>query len=418
VTQERASATLPGGVLDQPDVPSRDTLLSVARSLEAEVRDLRTRLAAQQTALLRRDRLMMLGRLLAGIAHELANPLTALVARSAMVRMTSSLEDAQRHARLIEEQAQRAARIMRTVSTFARHHEPDRAPLDLNGAVRLILDLQGYQLATGNVTVVSDLQPELPEVVGDLQELEQVVLHVVLNAQDAIEGARGRGTLTIRTYADAARVWLSIRDDGPGMTTEVAGRLFEPFFTTKGEESAGSGLVMARQIVAGHGGELAVDTVEGEGTTVTIALPRLAAVAPTIDTHAPGVAVPHRGSLLVVDDESEVGELLADLLQMRGYETEYVASPGAALARIRTHDFQGVLMDLRMPEMSGTELWRELQRERPALALKTIFMTGDYASPETAAMVGATAQPYLTKPFHAAELDLALATLGSENELP
>ncbi len=282
MTQEPASASRPGAVRAHPDAPGLDEVLNFARLLEAEVRDLRKRLAAQQMALARHDRLMMLGRLFAGIAHELANPLTALIARSAMVRMTSSLQDAQRHAGIVEEQAQRVARIMRTVSTFARRQEPARAPLDLNSVVQLVLELQGHRLATGNITVVSDLQPELPEVVGDHQELEQVVLHVVRNAQHAIEGARRSGTLTIRTSADAARVWLSIGDDGPGMSAAVAARLFDPFFTTKGEEGTGLGLVIARDIVAAHGGELTVDTVEDEGTTVTIALPRLATVAPTI----------------------------------------------------------------------------------------------------------------------------------------
>jgi CheY-like chemotaxis protein len=142
-------------------------------------------------------------------------------------------------------------------------------------------------------------------------------------------------------------------------------------------------------------------------------LPRPVAASPAaLEGLAKQAAVASGRPLLVVDDESEVGELLSDILRTRGYETQYVASPRAALELIRDRDFQGVLMDLRMPEMSGTELWRELQRERPALALKTIFMTGDYANLDTVAMMSATERPVLSKPFRSDELDLALASLN------
>jgi len=381
-----------------------------ARSLEAEVRDLRAQLAAEQRALVACHRMMMLGRLLSDVAHEVSNPLTTLVARSAMIRMSSTLEDAHRHAGIIEQQGQRAARSMRALSIFGQRHEPGRVLIDLNEVVRAALELERHQLAGSNITVAAELEPGLPHVSGEEQELQQIVLNLVLNAFEAIAATRPGGAITVSTHADEEKVWVSIRDDGPGMPPEVADRAFQPFFTTK-EERLGLGLGIARELAIAHGGDIAAHSVERVGTIVTLSLPRPVAASPAVSESAAPEGAP-AARLLVVDDERDVGELLSDILRTRGYETQYVASPKAALELMRDRDFQGVLMDLRMPEMSGTELWRELQRERPALALKTIFMTGDYASPDTAAMVGATERPFLSKPFRPDELDLALATLN------
>jgi nitrogen-specific signal transduction histidine kinase/CheY-like chemotaxis protein len=403
-----------GGSGELSGEPRQDRLALFARSLEAEVRDRRGQLAAEQRALVACHRMMTLGRLLSDVAHEVSNPLTTLVARSAMIRMSSTLEDARRHAGIIEEQGQRAARCMRTLSVFGQHHEPGRILIDLNEVVRAALELQRHQLAGSNITVAAELEPGLPHVSGEEQELQQVVLNLVLNAFEAIAAARPRGAITVSTHADEERVWVSIRDDGPGMPPAVADRAFQPFFTTK-MERLGLGLGIARELAIAHGGDIAAHSVEGVGTIVTLTLPRPVAASPAeSESAAPEGAPGNR--LLVVDDESDVGELLSDILRTRGYETQYVASPKAALELMRDRDFQGVLMDLRMPEMSGTELWRELQRERPALALKTIFMTGDYASPETTAMVGATERPFLSKPFRPDELDLALATLNRSSK--
>ena len=392
--------------------PGRDRLAVFARSLEAEVRELRAQLAAQQRALVASHRMMTLGRLLSDVAHDVANPLTTLVARSAMIRMTSTLEDAQRHATIIEEQGQRAARSMRTVSVFGQGGEPGRVPLDLNEMVRAVIELQRPQLAGTNITVAAELERGLPHISGEEQQLQHVILNLVLNAYEAIEATGQGGAVTVSTHADENMLWVSVRDDGPGMPPEVADRAFQPFFTTK-DERLGLGLGIARELAMAHGGDIAVQSVQGAGTIVTLTLPRPVATPPAEhEGLAKQAAVTSGRPLLVVDDESEVGELLSDLLRTRGYETQYVASPRAALELIRDRDFQGVLMDLRMPEMSGTELWRELQRERPALALKTIFMTGDYANLDTVAMMSATERPVLSKPFRSDELDLALASLN------
>jgi CheY-like chemotaxis protein len=410
--QRSIPAPAPGGL--GPPAGGQDERAAPARSLEIEARYLNARLDARRQTRPPDRMLTTLGRLVPGVAHELANPLTALVIRSGMARMATSLDDARHHIALLEEQAQRAAKILKNLCAFACPRQSGRVPVDLNQVVRTALELYGYQLAATRISVVLDLMPDLPDVEGDQFQLEQVVVNLVLNAEEAMAHSRAPGTLTIHTEADPERVRLSVRNDGPGMSSETASGTVELFLAPPGHEDTGLGLLIVRDVVTDHGGQVAVDTREGTGTTVTVTLPRPPSVrpGPSDTSHAEGAAI-GRGSLLVVDDEPDVGELLSDLLRVKGYEAEYVASSTAALDRLRARDFQGVLMDLRMPVMSGTELWQVLQRERPALALKTIFMTGDQARGETAAFLDASAQPCLPKPFRPADLDAALAQIDA-----
>ena len=356
------------------------------------------------------DRLLAtLGRLVPGVAHELANPMTVLIVRSGMARMATSLDDARHHITLLEEQAQRVAQILKNLCAFACPREPQRGPVDLNEVVRAALDLYGYQLASGGTSIVLDLMLDLPNVEGDQSQLEQAMVNLILDVEDAMAHAQAPRTLTIRTEADLERVRLSVRHDGPGMSSEAASGHVESFSAAPGHTDAGLAMLIVRDIVADHGGEVAVDARGGRCAAVTVILPRPSAIRPAA-RRAEGAVIGCR-SLLVVDDEPEVGELLSDLLRVKGYEAEHVVSSTAALERMRAGDFQGVLMDLHMPVISGSDLWRVLQRERPALARKTIFMAGDRARGETAIFLDACSQPCLPKPFRPADLDAALAKI-------
>jgi len=361
----------------------------------------------------RPDRMLTtLGRLLPGVAHELANPLTVVMVRSGMARMATSFDDARHHIALLEEQARHATQILKNLCAFACPRPSHRGPVDLNEVVRTALELYSYQLASVGISVVLDLMPGLPNVEGDQAQLEHAVVNLILNAEEAMAHAATSGILTIRTEADPARVRLSVRDNGPGMSPETVRGIAEPFFAPSGHEDTSPGLLIVRDVVTGHAGEVAVDTREGTGTTVTVTLPRPSSVRPgPNDTNHTEDAATGRGPLLVVDDEPIVGQFVSDLLKVKGYEAEHVASSTAALERMRVRDFQGVLMDLHMPVMSGADLWKVLLRERPALALKTIFMTGDRARGETAVFLDASSQPCLPKPFRPADLDAALARI-------
>jgi nitrogen-specific signal transduction histidine kinase len=391
---------------------TKEALRERVKALETEVRQLRRRLGISERARARSEKLHALGQLISGVAHELANPLTAIVACASFASSAKTLEDARRHAATVEEQGQRATRIVQALSSFARRRAATRAPVCLNDVVRAVIDHHGVQLTASDVDLIEDLENDLPPVDGDPYELEQVVLNLVVNAHHAMVHAHGRGRLTIRTRSTDTTVRLMVEDDGPGIPRTVMTRIFEAFYTTKGENGTGLGLAIARDLVNRHRGRIWATSDASAGTTMTIELPRLGdhSVRPVptpTDGHRP--VAPR--TILVVDDEPEFGELLAELLCRRGYETEYVESAAAALRRLRERDFDIILTDLRMPRMSGEDFWQTLRRQHPALAKRTVFMTGYYAACETAAIVAALEQPCLTKPFRASELDELLASL-------
>jgi two-component system NtrC family sensor kinase len=395
------------------DAETKDMLRERLQELESEVGQLRRKLAVSQRAMARNEKLQALGQLISGVAHELANPLTAVVACASFVTTARTLEDARRHAATIEEQGGRATRIVQTLSSFARRRAGNRCALSLNRVARAVIDLHGHHLTSSAITLDEDLEPDLPNVDGDPYELEQVVLNLVSNAHYAMAHAHHGGRLTIRTRSTDDVVRLVVEDDGPGIPRDEIPRIFEAFYTTKGEDGTGLGLAIARDIIRGHGGHLWATSDEGAGTAMTIELPRLTSTRPPLTTEPDArlTSRPAQSAILVVDDEPEFGDLLSELLRRRGYETEYVESAAAALLRLQERDFDIILTDLRMPAMSGEDLWQTLRRERPALAKRTVFMTGYYAARETAAIVDAIEQPCLTKPFRASELDELLASL-------
>jgi nitrogen-specific signal transduction histidine kinase/CheY-like chemotaxis protein len=398
---------------DLPVSAPPEALRARIQELETEVRELARKLETSERALARTERLQALGQLISGVAHELANPMTAIIARSAFIRSATTVEEARRQAALIEEQGQRATKIVRNLSAFARRRTAQRSAFSLNDVVRAVLDLHGYQLTASGISVVEELDREPAWLEGDQHELEQVLLNLVMNAHYAMVNANNGGQLTIRTRVAAATIQLLVSDDGPGIPPDVLPHVFDPFYTTKGEDGTGLGLAIARDILAQHGGHISAESTPGVGTTMVMDLPRLrtataappAAVAPVTSNGTT------RGSVLVVDDEPEVGELIADLLCARGFDAEYVQSAPLALERVRAKSFMGIITDVRMPDMTGEDFWRVLHAERPELARRTIFITGDHAVPATAARLEAIGQPCLTKPFRGAELDEALASV-------
>jgi nitrogen-specific signal transduction histidine kinase/CheY-like chemotaxis protein len=382
------------------------------RALEAELEDLRRRLAAAEELRAHDEKLRALGQLISGVAHELANPLTAVAARAALIRTTATLESARAQARVIEAQAERATGIVRNLSSFARRRRDERAACSLNDVVRGVLEIHGYQLEASAIEVVEDLEADAALVEVDRHQIEQVVLNLVLNAQHAMAEAHGQGSLTLRTRTEGDVVRLDVEDTGPGIPADALPQIFKPFFSSKGEGGSGLGLAICQELVRRHAGTIRVHT-SGAGTTITIELPRATVAAGARGPAAAGGIVERpKGAVLVVDDDGDIGELIAAVVRSFGYDAEHVRSAMDALERVRGRPFWAVVADLRMPGMDGADLWRVLAREQPVLARRTIFMTGDHAEPDTAARLEATAQPFLAKPFRWEELDEALATIG------
>jgi len=197
-----------------------------------------------------------------------------VLGRATLIEKAASLDDAKRHVGKIKEAAARAAKIAKGLSTFARNHPSERGPVGVNDLVRWATDFQEYQLAADNIRVETDLEPDLPAIMGDHHELEQVLINLMLNAQHAMVAAYGSGVLKLTTRRAGEWVQLRVEDDGPGIPPEVLPRIFEPFFTTKPVgEGTGLGLSIVQEIVAGHGGQVWVEPAPRKGTIVVVALP-------------------------------------------------------------------------------------------------------------------------------------------------
>jgi signal transduction histidine kinase len=217
-------------------------------------------------------RLASIGELAAGVAHEINNPLTGIIGFSERLLRRSTEEGARQHLEIIRDEAQRAAKVVENLLTFARRREPKREPADINEILGRTLELRAYELRTSNIEVVTDLTPGLPKTMVDFQQIQEVFLNIILNAEQAITGANRGGKLSIKTQETKGYVRISFVDDGPGIPAEYLDKLFDPFFTMRAE-GTGLGLSACHGIVTGHGGRIYVRSEPGKGATFVVELP-------------------------------------------------------------------------------------------------------------------------------------------------
>jgi PAS domain S-box-containing protein len=364
-----------------------------------------TEIAKQREALHQSEKLNALGSLLAGVAHELNNPLSVVVGRSIMLetadvdpRIASSVTKI-RHA------AERCARIVKTFLAMARQQAPSRVAVRISDVIDASLDLVGYRLRSTGIEVIRDIAPDLPETMADPDQLNQVFSNLFLNAQQAMaeQDAAARKILRIfgRYRAEANMLEIEVIDTGPGIPVDVMPRVFEPFFTTKpAGVGTGIGLAVTRGIIQSHGGSISVRSPSKSGAAFCISLPvqpverQLSSAGETGEAQ---VASPRR--ILIVDDESDIAWMLADILTADGHSVAIAESGEQALQTLAAAAFDLVISDLIMPGMDGPGFYRHLQERRSELADRIIFMTGDTLSLRARDFVTHTARPMLEKPF-------------------
>ena len=386
--------------------------IDITDQKEAEEELRRSRDALHQS-----EKLSALGSLLAGVAHELNNPLTAIVGQAELLEEDTLGTPLEARARKIGTAAERCAKIVHTFLAMARRNEPQRSLIPLNELVAAALDITDYALRTSGIAVrVVHGAPE-PVVEGDRDLLHQVLVNLIVNAQHAMEKGRAfEKILTIRTSTDAAgRVRLDFTDTGPGVAPEHAGRIFEPFFTTKATGSGtGIGLSFSQGIVEAHGGTLTLQPSR-RGAHFRITLPAAApAGAKTAEPapQAPAKPAPTpRRRVLIVDDEADVAETLRELIEREGYEVSVAGGGSDAIAALEDQDFDILLSDLRMPMMSGPELYERLREIRPEMVGRIAFVTGDTVGERMAEFLHGCGRPVLEKPFTRATVRAALAAL-------
>jgi two-component system, NtrC family, sensor kinase len=348
----------------------------------------------------------LMGQVVAGIAHELNNPLTIVVGNIQLMMTRELNEKNLQSLTRIRDGAERASRIVKNLLTFARQEKPERKPTDINVVLKRALELRAYELAVSNIEVSIDLAAELPETMADPYQLQQVFLNLIVNAEQAMIDRHGKGLLRLSTRSEAGRILIFFSDDGPGIPRENQRRIFEPFFTTKPMgKGTGLGLSICQAMIGEHGGSIEVESTVGRGTTFIVELP--VQRWPSQTSPEPAEArqpTDGRKHILVVEDEPEIRQLFEDVIQGAGYHVQTAPNGRVALDLIDQQKFDLIISDVKMPEVSGPEFYAALKRKGAALERRLIFVTGDLMNAETLKFVESTGCPWLGKPFDIAAI--------------
>jgi len=401
--------SLAASLLPEADPPS---ILVVARDVTAE-REMRVRLMES-------DRLAAVGELVAGVAHEVNNPLSSISAYAQLLLRDPRLEGVQReHVEVIRAETMRASHVVKDLLAFARRSEPRHEPLDLNTVVSRTLRMRAYQLSLNHLRVEQRLAEGLPAVIGDARQLQQVCLNLITNAVQAMASAGG-GTLTVATGVRNGEVTLEVGDTGTGIPPEARARIFEPFFTTKKEgQGTGLGLSVSYGIVAAHKGKIEIAATSARGTTIRVSL---AAADASVENGVPAEAPPlvlrspiADIRLLFVDDEPAICSGITAYARVRGFTVLTAPSGERALEIVRETNVDAIVCDIRMPGMDGFAFHNWLRLERPGLAARTVFITGDVV---TAASRRTVRQPMLAKPFSFERLEESVIAVIQGRPVP
>ncbi|MEX1253275.1 MAG: ATP-binding protein [Dehalococcoidia bacterium] len=370
-----------------------------------------------QERLLQSEKMVSVGQLVSGVAHELNNPLTGIMGFAQLLLGREQDERTRQDVETILSEADRASKIVQNLLSFARRKRAEKEPADLNALLQRVLELRSYDLRVKNIDVELDLDSKLPETMVDTNQIQQVFLNLIVNAEQAMLAARDRGTLTVTSRKQKDTVRLSLRDDGPGMSPETLRRIFDPFFTTKEVgEGTGLGLTISYGIIEDHGGRIWAESAPDKGTSFIIELPIVRGESRRLAVEDPDDALPvDARSILVVDDEQSIQRLLGSILQMDGHVVDTARNGREALDFIAQRRYDVIITDIKMPDMNGRDLYQALLDLDQDLARRTIFITGDTVSPETRDFLQQVSNPCLAKPFRVREVRETISSILAES---
>ena len=360
--------------------------------------------------LLQAEKMAALGQTISGVAHELNNPLATILSWAERLAERNVDDKTRQGLEVILAESERAARIVRNLLTFARKRQTTRAMVDLNQVVRETLALRAYEQKVSNLKVVEALSSGVPEVFADGHQIKQVLLNLVINAEQACIGANGRGTIVVRTSHDADRgsAVLEVNDDGPGIAEEKQGRVFDPFFTTKEVgQGTGLGLTVAYAIVQEHSGRIWLSS-SNAGTSFFVELPvsgqHLNAPAARAAQQPISLEAFKGLRVLVVEDEPALAVAVSEALEDAGFTVDRAGDGEQGLTRLTEANYDLIVCDLKMPRIDGMQFYRAMAAATPALARRVIFVTGDVAGTDAERFLEETACRWLSKPFRLGDL--------------
>ncbi len=375
--------------------------VSERKRLEDQARDL-------YHQLLQAEKLAALGQTISGVAHELNNPLATILTWAERLSQRTVDDQTKRGLEIILSESERSAKIVRNLLTFARKRHTTRAMVDVNQVVRDTLALRSYEQRLSNINIIEALPSGLPLVFADPHQFQQVLLNLIINAEQAMIAANGRGTLILRSWHDREgdAVVLEVNDDGPGVPEDVQPRIFDPFFTTKEVgKGTGLGLTVAYAIIQEHGGRISVKSEPGAGASFFVTLPVSdGPLKPAIAKESARGDIGVGSVVLVVEDEVALGAAVAESLGDAGFAVDRAGDGEEALARVKTRVYDLIICDLKMPRVDGMTFYRTLEREHPDMATRILFVTGDVAGTEAERFLEETGCRWLAKPFRLKDL--------------
>jgi PAS domain S-box-containing protein len=374
----------------------------------------RTQLRQAQESLHQSEKLAALGQLLAGIAHELNNPLAVVLGRAAILQEKLTGTPHATPLQKLREAANRCARIVKTFLAMARQTGPRRQLVDVNDLIESALELTTYGLRTCDITWNARALSQRLQIEADPDQIVQVLINLIINAQHALQDQPSPRSLDIRTYLNPDGDWLTIAiaDNGPGVPDAIAHRIFDPFFTTKAVgQGTGLGLSVCKSMIEAHGGRLTLDRTPGGGATFRLSLPTAHGAALDSPQGTPAATPRTRGRILIVDDEVEIAAILADCLSPLGLDCAIATDGNDALRRIAEHPFDAVFCDVSMPGMDGITFYHILKQTNPLLAAHLVFISGDVLHRNWEGFKSTVDRPILEKPFDPEQIRHAALTL-------
>jgi len=373
-----------------------------------------------QAQLIQSEKLSGIGEFVAGVAHELNNPLTSVMGFSELLQNAPVAPTEKRYLEMIHKSALRCQKIVQALLGFARRSTPERKAVCVNQLVEAAAEILLYQLRTSNVEAILELDPNLPHAMVDPHQIQQVFVNLINNARQAIEAHQPKGWIKVITATNDGYVRIIIQDNGPGIPEQNLSKIFDPFFTTKEVgKGTGLGLSLVYGIIKEHGGTIVPRSRPGEGATFIIELPVTERPSEVVaETPDPMV---HLGKgregvgkrVLVIDDEEPILQMVREALTPQGYEVDIASDGATALQRIAEKQYDVALCDWKMPGLNGQQVYERARAVNPALSDRIIFITGDIINERTRKFLEQQNKICLPKPFTIAEFRLAIKKILS-----
>jgi two-component system NtrC family sensor kinase len=385
-----------------------------------------TKIAAQQVALMHRERVAALGSMLAGVAHELNNPLAVVMAQTELLAETADNQETRNRAEKILKPVERCARIVRTFLTLARQRDTRKAYINIEDVISDARELLEYQFRTNNIEVLVNIAPGFPEIWGDSAQISQVLMNLLINSQQALMEIEQDRSIAIEVVMKKEQtITIIVSDNGPGVPVAIQDRIFEPFFTTKPEgQGTGLGLSYCQSVAEGHGGTIEIEKSGQIGTSIRFEIPTGGdQVESDKENHLEGDVSGASLRILVVDDETSLLDSIVEQMVQLGHAADGYSNARQAIEIVMTDVYDIILTDIRMPDLDGPAFYAEVVAKNPQLRDRFIFITGDSLNQRASEFIKNTNAPCLDKPFRISDLNEAITevvrrTINGVKEIP